>query len=61
MCGSATLAIDVSNTSMNVAKVTVTAITHGLIVPSGILSLASNLFRMARSSLTRLPSILLYV
>src|SRR5580700_3059197 len=49
MCGSATLAIDVSSTSMNVASVTVTAITHGLIDPSGILSLASNLCLIARS------------
>jgi hypothetical protein len=32
---------------MNVASVTVTAITQGLIVPSGILSLASNLCRIA--------------
>src|SRR3974377_1290404 len=38
MCGSATFAIDVSSTSMNVASVTVTAITHGLIDPSGIRS-----------------------
>jgi hypothetical protein len=30
MCGSDTLAIDVSSTSMNVASVTVSAITHGL-------------------------------
>ena len=36
MCGSATFAIDVSRTSMNVASVTVTAITQGLIEPSGI-------------------------
>jgi hypothetical protein len=34
---------------MNVASVTVTAITQGLIVPSGILSLASSLFRMILS------------
>src|SRR6516164_940363 len=39
MCGSATLAMEVSSTSMNVASVTVSAITQGLIVPSGILSL----------------------
>jgi hypothetical protein len=51
MCGNATFAIDVSSTSMNVARVTVTAITHGLIDPSGILSLASILFRIARSAL----------
>ena len=38
MCGSATLAIEVSSTSMNVASVTVIAITHGLIDPSGIRS-----------------------
>ena len=31
MCGSATLAMAVSSSSMNVAKVTVTAMTHGLI------------------------------
>src|SRR5215470_3689683 len=43
MCGSATFAIEVSSTSMNVASVTVTAITQGLIDPSGILSFASNL------------------
>src|SRR2546429_6699497 len=39
MCGSDTFAIEVSSTSMNVARVTVSAITQGLIVPSGILSL----------------------
>src|SRR5216684_2981890 len=50
MCGSATFAIDVSSTSMNVASVTVTAITQGLIVPSGILSLAKILFRIASIS-----------
>jgi hypothetical protein len=61
MCGSATFAIDVSSTSMNVASVTVTAITQGLIVPSGILSLARILFRMSLSSVTRLPSTYLYV
>ena len=38
MCGSATLAIEPSSTSMNVASVTVTAITQGLIDPSGIRS-----------------------
>src|ERR1700739_2302315 len=38
MCGSATLAMEVSRTSMNVARVTVTAITQGLIEPSGIRS-----------------------
>ena len=47
MCGRATFAIDVSSTSMNVASVTVMAITQGLIVPSGILSLASNLLLIA--------------
>src|SRR5579862_2142357 len=31
MCGRATLAIEVSSTSMNVASVTVTAMIHGLI------------------------------
>ncbi len=46
MCGSATLAMEVSSTSMNVASVTVTAITQGLIVPSGILSLARILCRI---------------
>src|SRR5271167_3207102 len=40
MWGSATLAMEVSSTSMNVASVTVTAITQGLIEPSGILSFA---------------------
>src|SRR5580698_3351924 len=49
MCGSATFAIEVSSTSMNVASVTVTAITHGLIDPSGILNLASSLLRIAGS------------
>src|SRR5579883_781541 len=44
ICGSATLAIDVSSTSMNVASVTVTAITHGLIVPSGLRNLANQFF-----------------
>ena len=38
MCGSATLAMEVSSTSMNVASVTVMAITQGLIEPSGIRS-----------------------
>src|SRR5215472_13272904 len=47
MCGSDTFAIEVSNTSMNVAKVTVSAITQGLIVPSGILSLDRILSRIA--------------
>jgi hypothetical protein len=46
MCGSATFAIEVSSTSMNVANVTVMAITHGLIFPSGVLSLANILLRM---------------
>jgi hypothetical protein len=50
MCGSATFAFDVSKTSMNVAKVTVTAITQGLIVPSGILSFARILFLIALES-----------
>jgi hypothetical protein len=48
MCGNATLAIDVSSTSMNVARVTVTAITQGLIVPSGIRSFDKILSRIAR-------------
>src|SRR5208282_6057568 len=62
MCGKATFAIDVSSTSMNVASVTVTAITHGLIDPSGILSLAISLFRIFRDSLRSfLASLLLYV
>src|SRR6266446_1523395 len=43
MCGSATLAMEVSRTSMNVASVTVTAITQGLIEPSGVRSLEMNL------------------
>jgi hypothetical protein len=43
MCGSATLAIEVSSTSMNVARVTVTAITQGLIEPSGIRNFDRNL------------------
>src|SRR5579863_8782213 len=46
MCGSATFAMEVSSTSMNVARVTVTAITQGLTDPSGILSLARILFSM---------------
>src|SRR5262252_6939561 len=48
MCGRATLAMEVSSTSMNVARVTVTAITQGLIEPSGIRNLDSNLFFTAR-------------
>src|SRR5262245_54131328 len=48
MCGSATLAMEVSSTSMNVASVTVTAITQGLIEPSGIRNFASNLSFTAR-------------
>jgi hypothetical protein len=43
MCGSATLAMEVSRTSINVASVTVTAITQGLIEPSGIRNFDSNL------------------
>ena len=46
MCGSATFAMDVSNTSMNVANVTVMAIAHGLMFPSGVLSLARILLRI---------------
>src|ERR1700731_4347913 len=47
ICGSATLAIDVSRTSMKVASVTVTAITHGLIEPSGIRNFDRSLWRIA--------------
>src|SRR5215472_12598919 len=54
ICGNATFAIDVSRTSINVARVTVTAITQGLIDPSGILSLARILFPMTFSSLVLL-------
>src|SRR5258706_1716 len=43
MCGRATFAMEVSRTSMNVASVTVTAITQGLIEPSGVRSLEMNL------------------
>src|SRR5215471_2485346 len=43
MCGRATLAMEVSSTSMNVASVTVMAITQGLIEPSGIRNFDSNL------------------
>ena len=39
MCGSATLAMEVSNTSMKVASVTVMAITQGLIEPPGMRNL----------------------
>src|SRR5262249_34131414 len=48
MCGSATLAMEVSSTSMNVARVTVTAITQGVIEPSGIRNFDSNLCFTAR-------------
>src|SRR2546429_2632111 len=47
ICGSATFAMDVSSTSMNVASVTLTAISQGLIVPSGNLSLVRILSRIA--------------
>src|ERR1700693_2351644 len=47
MCGNATLAIDVSRTSMKVASVTVTAITQGLIEPSGIRNFDRSLCRIA--------------
>src|SRR6202045_1546990 len=47
MCGSATLAMEVSNTSINVASVTVIAITQGLIFPFGVRNLARTLFSMA--------------
>src|SRR5437899_8987806 len=50
MCGSATFAIEVSSTSMNVASVTVTAITHGLIFPSGVRSLDKILFNITCGS-----------
>src|SRR6266404_5485354 len=43
MCGNATFAIEVSSTSINVASVTVTAITQGLIEPSGIRNFDRNL------------------
>jgi hypothetical protein len=43
MCGNATLAMEVSSTSINVASVTVTAITQGLIEPSGIRNFARSL------------------
>src|SRR5271168_4368405 len=46
MCGRATLAMEVSSTSMNVASVTVTAITQGLIEPSGMRSFEMSLFFM---------------
>jgi hypothetical protein len=46
MCGSATLAMEVSSTSINVASVTVTAITQGLIEPSGIRNFDKILFRI---------------
>src|SRR5437773_12419453 len=42
--------MEVSSTSMNVASVTVRAITQGLTVPSGILSLARTLSLIARFS-----------
>ena len=44
MCGNATLAMEVSSTSIKVASVTVTAITQGLIEPSGIRSFEMSLF-----------------
>src|ERR1700732_4459481 len=47
ICGSATFAMEVSSTSMNVASVTVTAITQGLMFPSGVRNLARILFNMA--------------
>src|ERR1700738_4461467 len=50
ICGSATLAIDVSRTSMNVASVTVTAITQGLIEPSGIRNFDRSLWRISFAS-----------
>src|SRR5256885_5636119 len=50
ICGSATFAIEVSSTSMNVASVTVTAITQGLMFPSGVRSLDKILLSMTRDS-----------
>src|ERR1700720_4916591 len=50
MCGKATLAMEVSRTSMNVASVTVMAIPPGLIEPSGIRSLEMNLSIIAFAS-----------
>jgi hypothetical protein len=47
ICGSATLAMEVSRTSMNVARVTVTAITQGLIEPSDIRNLDTILSSIA--------------
>jgi hypothetical protein len=47
MWGNATFAIEVSSTSMNVASVTVTAITQGLIEPSGIRNLDKIFSRIA--------------
>src|SRR5215472_7489546 len=46
MCGRATLAMEVSSTSMKVASVTVTAMIHGLMLPSGVRNFASSLFFM---------------
>jgi len=46
ICGSATLAMDVSSTSINVANVTVIAITQGLIFPSGVRNLDKIRFNM---------------
>ena len=61
ICGSATFAIEVSKTSMNVARVTVSAITQGLIVPSGILSLARILFFMALAFPALLPTLTVFL
>ena len=55
MCGSETFAIDVSSTSINVASVTVSAITQGLMVPSGILNLDSSLCLIALGFLAPFP------
>src|SRR6202022_390178 len=50
ICGSATLAMEVSSTSIKVASVTVIAITQGLMFPSGVRNLARILFNIAAFS-----------
>src|SRR5258707_13057488 len=47
ICGSGTLAMEVSSTSIKVDSVTVSAITQVLIFPSGVRNLAKILFNMA--------------
>src|SRR5450432_112786 len=47
MCGSATLAMEVSKTSMKVARVTTMAMTQGLMDPSGVRNLAKRRSRMS--------------